>query len=197
MRTHENSTDPVAELDFCWADTYLQLNNVYSQTNINASPLQAFRAGFREGCKMTLDRGKIVTDPTNIEHVMYSGNLTRMLIWGSIGVDVENGVAAILGTRIGMWYTNILSGDISIVRDYSAFNAYAQTYINMSVPDMVELATQIGDFISADTGIQFQDISAQHSAFFKRCYPKHPSFSDPLVTESSVLSSSKFQQHMT
>ena len=52
MRTHENADDERAKIDFCWTVPHENLHNVYSETVINASPEQAFLAGFREGVKM-------------------------------------------------------------------------------------------------------------------------------------------------
>ena len=58
MRTHE-ATDGSAENDveFCFYDNYWSMNDCYSTTYPNGSPFQAWRAGFREGVKMCLDRG--------------------------------------------------------------------------------------------------------------------------------------------
>ena len=59
MRTHENA-DPnnqAAQVDFCWDLKYIQQNSCYSDVYNNATPQQAWRAGFREGVKMALDRG--------------------------------------------------------------------------------------------------------------------------------------------
>lgn len=190
MRTHENSPDSTgaASLDFCWTNTYVQLNNVYSTTHINTTPLQAFRAGFREGCKMTLDCGNVVERIETVADKMYPANLTRMMIWGSVGQDVKNGAAAILGTRLGVWYTNICGGDLTVVRDYSKFAEFAKEFLPTSPSDIHERSHYYMQEVHKHTGIQFTDLSAPQSAFFKRCLPKHPTYSNPMVTESSVES---------
>ena len=54
MRTHENA-DPNnahAQVDFCWDAQYIQMNSCYSDVYNNHTSQQAWRAGFREGCKM-------------------------------------------------------------------------------------------------------------------------------------------------
>ena len=48
MKTHENA-DPeniAAGIDFCWGLEYLQINKTYSTVHNNATPQQAWRAGF-------------------------------------------------------------------------------------------------------------------------------------------------------
>jgi hypothetical protein len=59
MKTHENA-DPDnahAQVDFCWDINYIQMNSCFSYVYNNYTPQQAWRAGFREGVKMALDRG--------------------------------------------------------------------------------------------------------------------------------------------
>jgi len=74
MRTHEHAANPRSEVDFCWDIKYRQVNKCYSETHNNAMPYQAWRAGFREGVKMSLDRG-IRFNTANIEQVLHWRNL--------------------------------------------------------------------------------------------------------------------------
>ena len=108
MRTHENapSNDPRAQVDFCWNINYVQMNNVYSNVMNNGSPLQAWRAGFREGVKMTLVDGDVV-DPNNLMKNVHGKNLKRLLTWMSVGEDVTNGLWAVYGARLGCHMTNV------------------------------------------------------------------------------------------
>ena len=93
MQTHENSDgSDETNIEFCYFDKYLQLNENYSTSIISSTPQQAWRAGFREGVKMSLNRGKVVDDLKTI----WWQNYNRLLIWTMIGADVENGLWAIL-----------------------------------------------------------------------------------------------------
>ena len=58
MKTHENADpkNPHAQVDFCWDTEYVQMNGTFSKIHNNATPQQAWRAGFREGVKMALDQ---------------------------------------------------------------------------------------------------------------------------------------------
>ena len=58
MRTHE-ATDgrTETEVEFCFDPLYWAMYDCYSTTYPNGSAFQAWRAGFREGVKMCLNRG--------------------------------------------------------------------------------------------------------------------------------------------
>jgi len=116
MRTHENSdpTDTKGLVEFCFDDRYYQFNENYSTSVINASPFQAFRAGFREGVKMSLDQGAKVS---SIKDIWWQ-NYQRLLIWCSVGSDLENGDWAIYGAREGCYLTNCTDWDYANVRDF-------------------------------------------------------------------------------
>ena len=59
MRTHENTDgQSETEVEFCFDPLYWAMYDCYSTTYPNATPFQAWRAGFREGVKMCLNRGK-------------------------------------------------------------------------------------------------------------------------------------------
>ena len=122
MKTHE-SADPSnlrAQIDFCWDINYIGLDTCYSEIRNNTSPLQAWRAGFREGVKMSLDRGLKVTNL----RALPKSNLNRLEIWMMVGNDIPNGHWAILGARQGCYLTNFTDWDYIQVRDFTYLNNY-------------------------------------------------------------------------
>jgi hypothetical protein len=116
MRTHENADadDITAQVDFCWQINYLAVDECYSTIHNNASPYQAWRAGFREGVKMSLDQGAKVSDLSQV----WPGNLKRLGVWMMVGMDVPNGIWSILGAREGCYLTNFTEWDHTHVRDF-------------------------------------------------------------------------------
>ena len=124
MRTHENADDPNAAVDFCWDVKYIQFEDTYCTTFTNGSPFQAFRGGFREGVKMTLDRGRRVSLAEMDKHILWHGNVKRLEIWASVGADVENGLWSVYGTRLGAWMTNMTEWDHDAIADYDWFNVF-------------------------------------------------------------------------
>jgi hypothetical protein len=100
MKTHENSDSDRGQVDFCWEHGYQQFKECYSETVITGSPFQAWRAGFREGVKMTLLDGiRIPAD--ELKARVWWHNLHRLKIWSTVGAHEENGLYAIHGARLG------------------------------------------------------------------------------------------------
>ncbi len=123
MRSHEaaDPTDKSNQVDFCWEDSYVQMTNQYSVTYPNGSPRQAFRAGFREGVKMGLVQG-VKTDPDNFKKNVWWGNYKRLITWCSVGADVDNGLWAMYGARLGCYMTNLTDWDYVNVRNFDYLN---------------------------------------------------------------------------
>ena len=203
MKTHENAVRDEEKVDFCWDDKYVQLNNIYSDTCPNGSPFQAFRAGFREGVKMTLDRG-VKAGSGNVEKYVHPKNFRRLLIWASIGADVENGLWAIYGTRLGIYMANIeASFDISKISDYDWFKGYFYSEI---APKFVGKATdkcsrtnqkwdkhlliaESGSLLyplQKSLGLNIADMTEEQSRFFKSVYEPPKRTVNPLATEIEV-----------
>ena len=125
MRTHENADTNTAVVDFCWDVKYIQFDDTYCETYTNGSPFQSFRAGFREGVKMTLDRGRKISLPElDYGSTLWHGNLKRLEIWASVGADVENGLWSVYGTRLGAYMTNMTGWDHSVIADYDWFDEF-------------------------------------------------------------------------
>ena len=116
VKSHEVN----GETDFCWTVPYYQINETSSTTFINANPAQAFRAGFREGSRMCLNKGQKVKNPKTD---VWIGNYHRLLAWTNIGIDITNGLWAMLGARIGCYEVCCQNLDISLISDYPWINA--------------------------------------------------------------------------
>lgn len=202
MRTHENAEEGGEQVDFCWDNRYIQLNNVYSDTCANASPFQAFRAGFREGCKMTLDRGGKI-DPLTIREMIHWKNLQRLLVWASLGADVENGLWSIYGTRLGIYLTNVdRTWDIAQISDYDWFINFFETEIKPKFEgntdfcpytnykwDRTKLITAssiLKEELNKSIGLWIADFNEEQSAFFKKVYQAPKRNVNPMLTEFEV-----------
>jgi hypothetical protein len=130
MRTHElaDTGDVRKQIEFCWDNSYVQMTNQYSLTCPNGSPRQAFRAGFREGAKMSLDQGGKV-DPNVFKETIWWGNYKRLITWCSVGADVDNGLWAMYGARLGCYMTNLTDWDYVNVRDFEYLNTLWETTV--------------------------------------------------------------------
>ena len=167
MRTHENADTEENEIDFCWGVPHENLHNVYSETVINVSPEQAFIAGFREGVKMSLDRGKVIP-PLQFKDRLAVQNLKCLTTWMSVGADAEYGEYAVLGARMGCWYTIVKGMDLKKVRDIDLIK---EIYFNRFT-DVAETIKSYGNSLRQRLDIPLADLDADESKFFKFCQPQ-------------------------
>lgn len=121
MKTHEESESPKSKVEFCFEEGYTQRNDIFSVTYPNGSPRQAWRSGFREGVKMTLDQG-IKIPIQDLKTHIYDKNMIRLLVWCSVGADVDYGLWCIYGARMGCHMTNLTEWDYINVRDFEYLN---------------------------------------------------------------------------
>jgi hypothetical protein len=178
MRTHEAAEDAAGQVDFCWNSNYQQMANLYSVSYNNASPLQAWRAGFREGVKMTLDNG-VKQNLINPKRQLVRRNYQRLLIWCNIGADVMQGLWAIYGARLGCYMTNCTDWDYTQVRDFEYLN---QLFTEKHYNDPMEQIVMIGDQLKTKFNIPMHYFSPEQSQFFKDVWVNPPRF-DSMVKE--------------
>ena len=89
MKTHENTDGrDETQVEFCFDPLYWPMHDCYSITYPNGSARHAWRAGFREGVKMCLDRGRRPT-VSEFKDLVQKRNLDHLTIWHNIGDDVE------------------------------------------------------------------------------------------------------------
>ncbi len=127
MKTHEISETEKGKIEFCWDLNYLQMDQIFSTVYNNASPYQSFRAGFREGCKMSLEQGEKLSKEEFADKI-YPDNFKRLKTWMSIGSHVENGLWCIYGARLGFWMTNLTDWDYVNVRDFKQLDLIWEEY---------------------------------------------------------------------
>jgi len=173
MKTHENSDpdDPKGRVEFCFDERYYQFNENYSESFTNATPFQAWRAGFREGVKMSLDQGAKVPD---VKKVWWQ-NYQRLLIWCTIGEDVENGLWSLYGAREGAYLTNCTDWDYSQVRDFEYLTEQWKEKYSKITPDMLSYEVMgLGETLKHDCGLELADLGVAGSKFFKQIYLNTP-----------------------
>jgi hypothetical protein len=201
MKTHEIAEEERSKVDFCWDLNYIQFNEAFSHVMNNDTPYQAYRAGFREGVKMSLDRG-IKVDPDNFEKSLHDKNYHRLLVWCNIGRDVENGLWSMYGTRLGCYLTNLdPSFDFVNVADFKWHTEYwtneimpkfasADDYDEYDIKlkyrwnrEKLEKETErLGIELNKKLNIPVSEFNAEGSKFFKKVYWNPPRMGN-LVTE--------------
>lgn len=172
MRTHENSDpdDAKGAVEFCFDPRYYQFNQNFSTSYTNSTPFQAWRAGFREGVKMSLNEGARADD---IKKIWWQ-NYQRLLIWCNIGADVENGLWSMLGAREGCYLTNCTDWDYANVRDFEYLTEHWKTTHQDHLSDINEKLTKYGHQLRSNLDLEVSDLDTTASNFFKKVYINTP-----------------------
>lgn len=167
MKSHEASDSDRAQVDFCWEDGYLQSKECYSHTIITGSPFQAWRAGFREGVKMTLADGVKVA-PDEIKEKVWWHNLHRLKMWSTVGLHEENGKYAILGARLGTWMTNCTNWNYVDVRDFEILKNIYEEHTRHS--DIEHDIQDLGVHLRTQLGLDYPFLDARQSKYTLELY---------------------------
>jgi hypothetical protein len=187
MRTHEN-TDGRDEtnVEFCFDPKYIAMHDCYSTTYPNGSPFQAWRAGFREGVKMCLDRGR-KPSVSEFQDRVHTRNLDHLTIWHNVGADVENGMWAIAGARHGTYLTMLTNWDYTEVQSFDALEIlWQQTVKYASVGDVISRNQEV---LSTQLDLPMCMLNSQQSAFFKQHYRSNWHNRGIMITEMDVIRS--------
>jgi len=185
MRTHENSDGATEnDVEFCFYPNYIAMHDCYSTTYPNASPFQAWRAGFREGVKMCLNKGARPTIAEFKDRVHHR-NLDHLTIWHNIGRDVENGIWAMLGARMGTYMTMITpEWDYRQVQDFAAL---ADLYATIDGHDPEQIALRVSDNLVNQLDLPITVMYERESAFFKQHYRSNWHNRGVMVSEMDVI----------
>ena len=167
MKTHEEADNPNAAVDFCWETGYKTFPHTFSDSIITASPFQAWRAGFREGVKMTLLDG-VKVPPQEIEERVWWHNIHRLRMWSTVGTHEENGIFAVYGARLGTYMTNCTDWDYVQVRDFEHLKEiYESTTAKFedNIPALIEETKLLGEKIKSQLGFHWVYLDADQSKY--------------------------------
>jgi hypothetical protein len=184
MRTHEASdgTEETA-VEFCFNPKYTAMNNCYSTTFPNGSPKQAWRAGFREGVKMCLNRGH-KPSLKEFEEQVHKRNYDHLCIWQSVGADVENGYWAMYGARLGTYMIMLEGWDHHQVQD---FDMLEKLWASFSTENPQEGCERIESSLITRLGLPIVTFTPKQSQFFKHHYSSGQRNSEIMMTEIDVI----------
>ena len=190
MKTHEESHVANTKVDFDF-NNYLQLNTCGSTVVIDRTPLQAFRAGFREGIKLCLNDGEIKYKLTELDWRNYD----RLWNWMHIGMDVFNGVYAILGARCAVhWLNRENIFNIERINDFDFLKDTFDIVMNTVGKTPLQYANTYGNIIKETTGdhriteIYSSNDSVNYKKIVKPIYRSPQTFlKNPTCTEYDIV----------
>jgi hypothetical protein len=159
------------------------MNDCYSTTYPNYTPFQAWRAGFREGVKMSLDRGRKPT-VDEFKETVAMRNVDNLTIWHNVGADVANGMWAIYGARLGTYMTMLTDWDHTKVQ---WFDNIAQLWEEHKDSDPALKIITLGFSLHDKLGLPVDMLNKEQSKFFKRHYKRDFRNQGTLVTEMEVI----------
>lgn len=181
MRTHENSDgSEETQVEFCFDPRYWAMHDCYSTTYPNGSEFQAWRAGFREGVKMCLDRGR-KPSLSEFRDRVHKRNLDNLTVWQNVGCDVEHGAWAIAGARHGTWKLMCTDWDYREVQDFDALRGmWHAGFVN-------ELIEEYEQPLRDQLGLPMCLLTPQQSRFFKQHYRSDWQNLGAMVREIDVI----------
>lgn len=184
MRTHENTDGrDETQVEFCYDPLYWPMYDCYSTTYPNGSAFHAWRAGFREGVKMCLNKS---TRPTVAEFKdrVHHRNLDHLTIWHNVGSDVDYGLWAIAGSRQGTYMTMLTEWDHKQVQ---WFDALEEIWNTVKDQDPEILANRLAEDLSTQLDLPMMSMFPEHSKFFKHHYRSNWHNRGAMVREIDVI----------
>ena len=168
MKTHEATNGTAeTEIEFCFDPLYWPMYDCYSTTFPNGSAFHAWRAGFREGVKMCLNRGARPSI-SEFKDRVHQRNLDHLTIWHNVGRDAEHGVWAIAGSRMGTYMTMITpQWDHRVVQDFAELEKLWDT-VKASDPEL--LAGRVAEDLVTQLDLPINMMQENESVFFKQHY---------------------------
>jgi len=184
MRTHE-ATDGRAEteVEFCFDPLYWPMYDCYSTTYPNGSAFHAWRAGFREGVKMCLNKGARPDLPEFKDRV-HQRNLDHLTVWHNVGRDVDHGIWAIAGARMGTYMTMLTPWDYKQVQWFDSLTDIWNT-VKDHDPELV--AGRVAEDLTTQLDLPITMMNAPESKFFKHHYRSNWHNQGPMVREIDVI----------
>jgi hypothetical protein len=186
MQTHE-ATDGRTEtqVEFCFDPLYWAMHDCYSTTYPNGSAFHAWRAGFREGVKMCLNKGACPT-VADFKDRVHHRNLDHLTIWHNVGRDVEHGVWSLVGARMGTYMTMLTEWDHTQVQNFDALAELWST-VSDKTPEIV--AGLVAEDLSTQLDLPITMLDENASKFFKHHYRSNWHNQGVMVREIDVIRS--------
>lgn len=184
MQTHENTDGTDATVvEFCFDPWYWAMHDCYSTTYPNGSAKHAWRAGFREGVKMCLNKGARPS-LSEFRDRVHHRNLDHLTIWHNIGQDVEHGAWAIAGARQGTYMTMLTDWDY---REVQWFDTLEELWNSLSDSDPEDISEQYAGSLQQQLDLPMTNIDAHQSRFFKHHYRSNWHNLGPMVREIDII----------
>jgi len=185
MKTHENTDGrDETQVEFCFDPLYWSMHDCYSTTYPNGSAKHAWRAGFREGVKMCLDKGRRPS-VSEFRDRVHRRNLDHLTIWHNVGRDVEHGAWAMAGARQGTWKTMLTDWDHREVQSFDALERIWHEETAWQDPDSISRDCE--DALKIQLDLPMCMMTTSQSEFFKHHYRSNWSNLGVMIREIDII----------
>lgn len=127
LRSHEKNRQSAPGIDFAWQVPYAMASGCPTETHVIATPQSAFRAGYREGVRLTMHCGRTATEAyPDLEPAeamqchLPDAVMARLRVWCFRAPDSVEGQSAMLGARLGCLEATGQNCNLSIIADFDA-----------------------------------------------------------------------------
>jgi hypothetical protein len=120
----------------------------------------------------------------DFQRSVVSRNLDNLTIWHNVGADVENGLWAIYGARLGTYMTMLTDWNANEVQWFDNFEKLWREHEKVNLLDEID---RIGNLLDTKLGLPICMLSSEQSKFFKRHYSTNRHNLGPLVKEIDVI----------
>ena len=182
IKSHENAVETGDQTDYCFVAKYYMVDDFVTETVVNSTPWQAFRSGFREGVKMSLQWGQqVALNKKNFNSALGKQNRLRLKIWCEVGADVSNGYWAIFGARLGLKMNVIDLFNYRLINSYEWIDncllfqvleplGLARKEINNPIVKrkLVSRINQLGDILNEQLPLELKLLDPDESLLFKK-----------------------------
>ena len=188
MRTHEASDGSAdTAVEFCYDENYHAMWNVYGTTHPNQSDFHAWRAGFREGVKMCLNKG-VRPSLEEFDQMIHNKNLDNLMIWLNVGADADHGTSAMDGALFGLHAVMLTEWDYTGVQNFDALKMQYDGYeANVNADTADEYINATLDIVKNRLNIPLIRYTKDQSKFFKHFYIKTQHNVDFMTKEIDVI----------
>jgi Sel1 repeat len=193
MRSHEHANPEEMSIDFPRTSNLNAGDGPYrfehtipmATVYCNGSPLQAFRCAFREAIRLGV-AGQAAVRGGSPAHRLHPNQRHRLLLWCSVGADIENGIWCIYGARLASQMLHLSNWNYLVINDFDWFeNFWREEIAPRFAGDDVECRytgyawdqdrlvheiRTLGASLRQELGLEVADLTADQSRFLKQIY---------------------------
>ena len=124
----------------------------------------------REGVKMSLDQGTRIRADEFKDKIWWQ-NYNRLQTWCNIGSDVDNGLWAIYGARLGCDMTVLSDCDTNQISDFEWFKEFFDSEVSPVEDNLYNAVCDLGKKLNSEINeMMLFDPDPKMCKFFKKTY---------------------------